>query len=274
MFGFFKKTTVAVTFVDDETGKDFAVTEAPLTQLPDTFVIETKLEIHGQDYLVVRADPVTKAEFSKSKRLTLRLRRMDAQMIDPKNLLFSLPSICGTMYPQSRLATAGEVPHQLHEDDWRQCEYVSVLHTPLVAAELADIRRIHNEFSVEPGWSEVHMRKRIPAPLLPGLRWSEIVARLTRFEPVGGVSLEPGTIVKGSVGVALAHGVLLWGVEGDAGLQALCVEHRHQASAETVAALERLSDELDLVLVDWCRCEAHPPAGASLEGASGLAWDA
>jgi hypothetical protein len=127
--------TVAVVFVDELTGKQIASSDMQLDQLPDTFALDTTLDMAGAPYVVVRAEPTTKAEFSKTKRLSIGLRRLES--LDPKKILFSLPTISGSALPKTVAIAARNDIVTIHEDDWRQCEFVSRDHSGRSAASLA-----------------------------------------------------------------------------------------------------------------------------------------
>ena len=78
---------VLVTFIDDATGEKFAESEMPPANLPDSFAEETTLHIGDDDWSVVHAEPMSKTEFTKSRTLTLRLRKVE--LVDPEALSFS-----------------------------------------------------------------------------------------------------------------------------------------------------------------------------------------
>src|SRR6478609_4441659 len=91
------KREVTVTLIDDVTDEPIGVTKMPPADLPETFERETTLHIGDVDWSVVDATPKTRPEYSASKSLTLRLRRIEK--VDPRNILFSLPSICDYIPP-------------------------------------------------------------------------------------------------------------------------------------------------------------------------------
>jgi hypothetical protein len=64
---------VKVTFIDESTGKPFGVTEMPPSDLPESFETNTTLHIRQEEWMVMDAQPATRAEYAKSKSLTLRL---------------------------------------------------------------------------------------------------------------------------------------------------------------------------------------------------------
>src|SRR5262249_54384615 len=158
------------------TGRQVAASNMPLGQLPDTFALDTQLDLAGSPYVVVRAEPQTKVEFARTKRLTVRLRRVER--FDPKEILFSMPSICGSAKPVGSSASITGDVIVLHEDDWRQCEFVTCSQSAEISAELSDIRRIHSEAAAAVGWRKVHVRERIAKPLAVGTTWSKVAALL------------------------------------------------------------------------------------------------
>ncbi|MFN9986109.1 MAG: hypothetical protein ACK52S_11200 [Pirellula sp.] len=78
---------VAVAFVDEATGTVFARSNMPVDKLPDSFEIDTTLHLGATDWSVVCAEPSIKAEFSKTRKLTIRLRKIET--MDPQQIAFS-----------------------------------------------------------------------------------------------------------------------------------------------------------------------------------------
>jgi len=262
---------VKVTFVDDGTGAEIAASEVPLEQLPESFALETEVTVGGASFVVTGAEPQTKAEFAGTGRLTVTLRRIER--IDPRQLLYSLPSICGSALPETAEGPAGNDLLVLHEDDWRQHELVARALHPEIAEELAAIRRIHAEASAQVGWREIHVRERIERPLPPGLTWQDVAGRLGPHEALDGVAFGGrDRPVRGAVGARLPDEVVLWGVEQGGELTVLCVERLGSATETTVSRLKRIADALDLALVSWCRCQVYAP-GLVFEPAVGEPWD-
>ena len=68
---------VAVVFIDEATGRPISTSRMPLDRLPDTFARDTELNLGGSHYVVVRANPQTKAEFAQTRKLAVRLRRVE-----------------------------------------------------------------------------------------------------------------------------------------------------------------------------------------------------
>jgi hypothetical protein len=77
MFGFTRRI-IMVAFVDGATGRIISSSKMPLERLPDTFAIDTELNMDGARYVVVRAEPPTKDEFRRNRYLKVTLRKRAA----------------------------------------------------------------------------------------------------------------------------------------------------------------------------------------------------
>lgn len=266
--GFGSKQTIATTFVEEKSGRVIGKVDLPIGQLPDTFAIETQLEIGNQKYMVVKSEPPTKAEFAKSGKLVNTLRKVET--IDPSTILFSLPTICNDALPESARAAGSEGILVLHEDDWRQVEFVAAGLVGPIESELSAIRAIHSDYFAEVGWNQIHVRREIPGPLPAGIRWAEVAGLLGDFDALRGVAFgDPLSQVVGAAGAKFPDGVVVWGVERAGGLDALCVENLSESSPATKTALRRVTQRFSLCLVNWCRCQVHAPGSQEIANAAG-----
>ena len=78
---------VTVEFIDEADGAVFASSIMPVDDLPDSFEIDTTLHLGESDWSVVRAEPLTKKDFSKTGKLRIRLRKIET--MDPNAIGFS-----------------------------------------------------------------------------------------------------------------------------------------------------------------------------------------
>lgn len=78
---------VTMTLIDDATGTVFASSKMPPDDLPESFEIDTTLHLGSENWSVIYAEPQTKAEFTKSGNLTLRLRKVE--LMAPESISFS-----------------------------------------------------------------------------------------------------------------------------------------------------------------------------------------
>jgi hypothetical protein len=249
---------VAVTLIDDATGAPFAKTEMPPADLPESFEAETTLHLCEADWSVIHAEPRTRTGYTKSGKLVLRLRRIE--QINSSDILFSLPSIC------DRIPALGDGPLMgnecvLHEDDWRQFEFVSCQLVAESDAEIAAIRRIHEQEHASVGWRNIHVRRRPDPPIL-SLMTRE---RLGHF--FGGLSFR-GVSFRGARSPIMsgfsfrsADGLECYGVEEGGRVTVLGVVQDAPASppARSADSLAKIAREFDLELVDWCRCGRASP---------------
>lgn len=97
---------VNLTLVDAATGAVFASSRMPPGDLPESFKINTTLHLGDDDWSVIHAEPETKAEFTKSGKLTLRLRKV--QMMATESISFT----------QLDITERFEDNESLSADDW------------------------------------------------------------------------------------------------------------------------------------------------------------
>lgn len=74
MFNFGRRI-VRVTFFEQASGAIISSSRMPLERLPETFGVDTELKMAGASYVVVRAEPPTKAEFSASNELKVIVKK-------------------------------------------------------------------------------------------------------------------------------------------------------------------------------------------------------
>jgi hypothetical protein len=261
--------TITVRFFEEGQPTPFVESDIPLDRLPETFEAHTDLDISGTQYVVVRAEPETKAAFSQMNRLDITVRKVETMR--PQDILFSIPTLCGAALPPSATARPDGEVLALHEDDWRQCEFVAMDHAQLIAQELAAIHRIHDGEKVGAGFRNIHVRSAIATPLPLGLAWSTVTRHLGETTSLAGVTIMNQPIANASA-ARLADGVVVWGIGDDSGLSALCVHDVRSATATSADALRRVADALNLALVDWCPCRAYVPGDAVLDDVVGLPW--
>ncbi|RKH15048.1 hypothetical protein D7V97_01105 [Corallococcus sp. CA053C] len=258
--------TIQVSFIDAETNRPLGEVKLPVENLPASFEAATKLELGGRSYEVVSAAPMTAREFQATGTLRLELREVKVAMVDPKALLYSLPTIHGDLPATSEGSTKqGRQVLELHEDDWRQVEFVALTLQAPVEAELEAIQRIHTGHRKGPGFDALHIRGGVPSPL-EGVRLTLADLRGALDEAAAwqdGLSFRGvAGLVAGGFAVQLSSALWLYGTEHAGHVTALGL-HRTGASAnhERVARmLAALAARYQLCLVDWCRAAQVPPS--------------
>ena len=197
MFGFTKKhSTVTVEFVESSQNKPFAVSKVPIAQLPDSFEVATTLDIADKKWSVVEATPKNNLEFEKSGKLRVVLAPQ--QMMNPKDLLFSLPTINDRMFP-TRKAASLEGMLVIHEDDWRQVEFILEKLAADVEKEILSIRSIYETKRKGVGFTGLHVRKLIEQPIdEDALPYDAVKKHFTISKEFGGF----GSQADGQMGIA------------------------------------------------------------------------
>jgi hypothetical protein len=244
---------VTVTLVDDATNEILGVADMAPEELPETFERPTTLHLDDADWSVIEAVPLTRAQYTQSGSLRLRLRRVEK--VDPRKLLFSLPSICDYIPGLGDEPVSG-ADCLLAEDDWRQVELVSRSLASEADEEIEAIRRIHEEAKAEVGWREIHVRKHPEPPIVEELTLADI-ARVFHDEFVlAGVSYHGATTrIKDGYSLTTPDGLRLYGVVTDGRVTVVGIAGRPVASGSgSVECLATLAKEFDLDLVYWCRC--------------------
>lgn len=220
--------------------------ELPAEQLPESFEAATTLHLGDADWSVVAAEPMTRAEYVASGHLKLTMSKIS--YVDPKTLLYSLPTLENTLPPTRPGAPPDAVT--MPEDDWRQREVVALALEPEVTLELDEIRAVYEQHRQGAGFTHLHVRARVPEPL-PGIALS--LERLRAA--LGGAAARPVVVGDATVadGFAFPRGNgFLYGRApgGMITVLALSFEAPH-------APLIELLRPLPVLLVDWCGLTAE-----------------
>jgi hypothetical protein len=248
-------TKIAVTFIDNRTSETICFAELTPEQLPETFEgLETTLHLQEQDWTVALAVPTNRSGYVQTGRLTLRLNRVEK--LDPKEILYSLPSICDGI---PGLSDQPLSPHdyRLADDGWRQLEFIDHGFAALADEEIRNIRRIHEEASAEVGWREIHVRKGPEPPIARQLALSDVVRHLGVSSELAGVTYYGAEArIADGFSFALPAGPKLYGLAPGGNVQVLALAHEFMGKydSQSIDSLARLAHAFDLDLVQWCRC--------------------
>lgn len=266
-------STIQVRFFDATTGQPLGEAELPVGNLPQTFEAATTLRLGEKTYEIVSAFPKTAQEFRATGQLRLDMREMKTATVNPKDILFSLPTISNELPDIEEGSTKlGKRVLELHEDDWRQIELVALTLEASIETDLRAVARIHQKHRKSAGFDALHVRKEVPSPLegtwltLDELRGS-LGETASWFD---GVSFRGvAGLVAGGFAVKMASGLTLYGLQWGGRVQVLALrppEGVSSASAEgDVRMLAALATRHQLCLVDWCRVDQFPPTIAHFQ---------
>lgn len=242
------KNTITVEFIENGAAKPFAVSDMSLDQLPDSFESETTFEIKDEQWIVVQAAPNNKEEFSKTGKLNIVLDKIE--MVDPRELLFSLPTI------NDQIAETEQVSidnlFTIHEDDWRQAEFISKKYHSEIKKELESVIEINEKHRVGNGFDKIHIRQLITQPLDDkNINLEELKGLLNIARNSNGFGLAKIGKVKNSFAFQSSDGATFYGQTKNGLISVLCV-HNGEDSVQTI---KHIAEKYDIVFVDWCKAE-------------------
>ena len=270
IFNFLKKPaavgTIRVEFINGADHSIIAVSDMLPAQLPDTFAINTTLDIKDQKWSVLSAEPLEKTQFLKAGKLRLVLSHLT--LANPADALFSLPTISDDIGNARGDTLPNDTVFAMHEDDWRQVEFVSARFSSEINQEFADIQQIWNSEKSGPRFKKTHVRKRIPEPLAQSSLYLDDLNRIftpqKRFEAVG--FLRTVGIIPQSFAWSVSRHLVMWGiVDSNAKVVRLCVSGLPEPdqTAAISAGLATLTERYQLRFIDWCHTTAiHSKAQA------------
>lgn len=264
--------TIETIFLDADTHNVIGQVAIPEEDLPQSFAQATTLHLGDEDWQVIQADPLTSEEFTQTRKLVLTLRKI--VMVPTKDILYSLPSLCHEIPAiLSGSTKQGKDVFELHEDDWRQIEFVSSLYRSAIDAQLAEIGRIYREASVDTGrflaFRKIYLRQQIPTPLPKGIGLEDLAA----FFPCvphwydGLAYQQCEGLLEGGFAFSVAH-IVFYGQQNDDMVSVLgvkAVSGDKGQSKELADALQKWMSASDLLLVDWCYMRLIPANRELLE---------
>lgn len=247
---------IEVKFIEGNSDTPFAVSTVPIEQLPDTFEINTTLHLGQDDWRVIGADPAKKSEFRKLGKLSLYLAKQEVMSIDPKELLYSLPTIYNDL-PGVEPADSLENVIVIREDDWRQFEFIDVDHESTINEELNDVLAIYQNHKQGMGFTSLHLRQKISNPLGSKKLTIEILRNHFSFIKVyDGVAFDTAAvIIINSFAAQTDTGWILWGqTDLNENITVLNISASENANIRDFAeTLDKFLEDFSLYLVDWPR---------------------
>jgi hypothetical protein len=241
--------TIEVEFIKEGATEAFAVSKVPIAQLPATFELATTLDIAEKKWTVLHAQPKQKIDFQKTGRLRVILRPI--ALVNPKDILFSLPTINDRMCAL-RKAESLDGFLMIHEDDWRQIEFISESLVGDIGSEMDGIRKIFESKRKASGFTEMHIRKVIETPMAKsGISYQGLKQLFRISIDYNGFGVGQAAADRGFA-FETKEGLQFYGVRDREGnIEALCLRHA-DGVAETCRDLMK---DFHLVCVNWCRMQ-------------------
>lgn len=245
---------ITVTFINDATNETIGVTQILPNDLPESFALETTMQLGDSSWLVANAIPKTRVEYGKSKKLTLRLNQVFS--VDPQSILASLPTICDFIPKLGNQALTGQ-ELVLHEDDWQQFEFVSKQLICEIDQEIQSIRQIYANESVGVGFRRLHVRKLIKKSIVRDLTLNDLSDLLGIQVISSGVTYQrANSQIEAGFLITAPDGLRLYGLteNGMICVLAIAEEVLEHPPEQSITALQSLAAKFDLELLHWCTC--------------------
>jgi hypothetical protein len=172
--------------------------------------------------------------------------------IDPKNILYSLATLCDST-PSVEPVARPKSCLSLHEDDWRQIEFVPQANRTYIEKELQSLSAFKEQNWSGAGWANVYVRREHPTALgAIGIRLPD-VSSLSESPLWLGSGPPWGGLVNGGFALSDASGWSLYGQRMAAGkvLQLALSQSASEPSPALVEMVRRISIDFGLLLVDW-----------------------
>ncbi len=187
------------------------------------------------------------------------------EMIDPQDLLFSSPTLFdGLPAVDTDCQFANESAAALmHEDDWRQEEFLRAVNRAYVFDTLSQLRSHRTVHSRGLGFGEVFVRSEPPATLASAGLTVEHVARLATDRSLLPLYLRSGDThrVRAGFALRLPDVGFVYGKESGGRVVALGIGLVGSGLGE-VRSVAEFSREHDLLFVDWVRGIVIEPGDA------------
>jgi hypothetical protein len=247
----FGSDKIRVQFIDNSTGVTIGVSEMMPDQLPETFSVPTTMHIQEKEWSVDEAIPENSADFIKSRKLTLKLRKIEK--INLQDALFTLPTISNEIPMTVDRFLYNDFEVQIHEDDWRQNEFLKTSSFPLIDIEVSKIKEIWENESKKvddkfTAFKKCHVRSTIGEPAL-SIDFGK-VKQILNTNQIGCLKVNHG-FVQNSFALRTLN-TTYYGVLIDGQVDHLCIA---QWNENTASEITDLTSHFKLVFINWYKCE-------------------
>lgn len=179
------------------------------------------------------------------------------QWIDPKKILFSIPTLSDDMAPLEPLREPpDDEDFAFHEDEWCQIEFFPRRQLATIQQTLKEYKQFEQAHRVQQGWSKAYLRKIQRIPVLSAAR------PLEKVEQLFGVKAGSAPIlftfnafsgrVKNGFTIPIGGNITLYGYVDNENIPVLGAEvGRDPDNSRLTDAFMKANASDGLLLVDW-----------------------
>ncbi|MDQ8005864.1 MAG: hypothetical protein REI64_13765 [Pedobacter sp.] len=241
---------IKVQFIDNFNGETIGVSEMTSDQLPETFSVQTTMHIRDNDWTIEEAIPENAIDFIKTKSLVLKMRKVEK--MNPNDIWFTTPTISNEFPQLTEKTKETEFDIFIHEDDYRQNEFLDVRSLTLVREEFKAINDIWTNHSKKSEkytlFKNCHVRKIIGLPNL-NIKFNELKA-LLKFNSIGQVTINGEVLVNGFA--FKTDNTTYFGTLLDETIIEFCIAEWNDNSRNEILEINKT---FNLLLVDWYNCD-------------------
>lgn len=241
---------IKVHFIDNSNGQTIGASEMNADQLPETFSVPTTMHIQDADWNIDEAIPENAVDFIKSKSLVLKMSKVEK--MNPNDIWYTTPTISNE-FPQTKTKTKeSELDINIHEDDYRQKEFLNSNAQAIIKEEFIGIKNIRENHSKKSEeytlFKKCHVRTIIGTPNLI-INFNELKG-LLKSDFVGQVIISDEILKNGFA--LKTNNATYFGTLDNETVTELCIA---QWNENTISDIIRICKAFNLVFVNWNNCE-------------------
>lgn len=245
-----KSNKIKVQFIDSSNGNVIGISEMPPEQLPETFEIQTTMHLNDEDWSIEEAIPAHSKDFLQSRSLTLKMRKVER--MNPNDIWFTTPTISNE-FPQTEPKTKEtDFDINIHEDDYRQKEFLTTNALPKIEEEFKTIKEIWTNYSEKTDeytlFKNCHARKTIGLANL-SIDFNELQKTLNS-NSIGQVIIN-GEILSNGFGLKTEN-TTYFGTLNGGKVTELCISQWNDSTTNEVL---KINKNFNLLFVDWFNCD-------------------
>lgn len=247
---FGKSDKIKVQFIDNLNGQTIGISEMTAAQLPETFSVQTTMHLQEEDWTVEQAIPENSSEFINTKSLVLKMRKVEK--MNPNDIWFSLPTISNEFPQLIEITTQTDFDIHIHEDDYRQREFLNVSSLAVVEQEFVGIKDIWENQSKKSDdytlFKTCFVRKNIGAPNLtiPFKKLQDLLHN----NSIGQVIVNDN-VLKNGFSIKTENTIFFGTLIADT-VTELCISQWNENSVSEILEIDKA---FNLLFVNWYNCD-------------------